>query len=107
DKALEQKVKSALGTVYAREALVLERTPPAEPDPAADAQAEPSTDAGAPQIPAAAMDKWKLAVEFLEDALVLDPQDAEARRTLEVALMRVDPPCATRDDRFEDNDGEG
>lgn len=106
DKALEQKVKSALGTVYAREALVLERTPPAEPDPA-DAQAEPTMDEGAPQIPAAAMDKWKLAVEFLEDALVLDPQDAEARRTLEVALMRVDPPCATRDDRFEDNDGEG
>ncbi len=102
DKVLEQKVKSAIGTAYAREALVLERVPqPAAPGP--DGAAAPATNEP-PQIPEPAMAKWKLAVEFLEDALTLDPKDAEARRTLEVALLRVDPPCATRDDKYEDND---
>ncbi len=100
DKALLQKVQAALGTAYARDALALERVPPPAPDPAAPAEAEP----GPPKIPEPAMDKWKLAVGFLQDALLLDPNDAESRRTLEVALLRVDPPCATRDDKYEDND---
>jgi len=106
DRSLEQKVKSALGTAYAREALALERTPQPEPTPADGAAdgAPPPEDGGAPKIPEAALEKWKLAVTFLEDALVLDPGDAEARRSLEVALLRIDPPCATREDRFEDND---
>ncbi|MBL8786603.1 MAG: hypothetical protein JNJ59_16990 [Deltaproteobacteria bacterium] len=112
DKVLEQKVKAALGTAYAREALVLERTP--APDPKGDPSAPPTTPpdaadakSNAPKVPEAAMAKWKLAVEFLDDALVLDPNDAESRHTLEVALLRVDPPCATRDDHYEDNDSQG
>lgn len=106
DKVLEQKVKSAIGTAYAREALVLERAPQAAPAPGPDG-APPAADTGTPKIPEPAMAKWKLAVEFLEDALTLDPKDLEARRSLEVALLRVDPPCATRDDKFEDNDNAG
>lgn len=107
DKVLEQKVKSAIGTAYAREALVLERAP--QPAPATDPAAPPAPEenGGAPKIPEPAMAKWKLAVEFLEDAITLDPKDLEARRSLEVALLRVDPPCATRDDKFEDNDNAG
>lgn len=106
DERLEQKVKSALGTAYAREALALERVPPPEPPAASDGAPPPPEEHQAPKIPEAAMEKWKLAVSFLEDALVLDPNDAEARRSLEVALLRVDPPCATREDRFEDNDAQ-
>jgi len=106
DKVLEQKVKAAIGTAYAREALVLERTPQPAAAPGPDG-APPPAETGAPKIPEPAMAKWKLAVEFLEDALTLDPKDLEARRSLEVALLRVDPPCATRDDKFEDNDNAG
>lgn len=111
DPTLVQKVNSALGVAYAREALALERAPaaPADPNGSNDpngpkgAAPEPAAN-GKPELPAAAMDKWKLAVTFLSDALVLNPNDAEARRSLEVALLRVDPPCATRDDKYEDND---
>jgi hypothetical protein len=99
DKGFEQRVKAALGIAYAREALALERMP--APAPADGAEPEDK-----PKIPEPAMEKWKLAVTFLEEALVLDPTDVESRRNLEVALLRVDPPCATRDDSFEDNDHE-
>ncbi len=106
DKAFEQRVKAALGIAYAREALALERMPQPAPDPATAPDAGKAEESGAPKIPEAAMEKWKLAVTFLEDALVLDPTDAEAKRNLEVALLRVDPPCTTRDDSFEDNDSQ-
>jgi|GEM_PF-1376739 len=105
DKVLEQKVKAAVGTAYAREALVLERAP--QPAPADGSPPAPEDKGAVPKIPEPAMVKWKLAVEFLEDAITLDPKDLETRRSLEVALLRVDPPCATRDDKFEDNDNAG
>lgn len=106
DKVLEQRVKAALGLAYAREALSIERTTQAgQADPAntpdmANGAAPPSDKTA----PTSALETWKLAVGFLEDALVMDPNDLESRRSLEVALLRVDPPCATRDDELEDND---
>ncbi len=109
DKTLEQRIKAALGLAYAREALAIERTPGESPvpDPTADPSAAPvAPDAATTEASTEnkAIETWKLAVTFLEEALVLDPADAESRRTLEVALLRVDPPCATRDDTFENND---
>ncbi|MCA9521656.1 MAG: PPC domain-containing protein [Myxococcales bacterium] len=46
---------------------------------------------------------WRNAVDALEQALALDPKMADARHNLEVALLRVDPACEVRDDKYEDN----
>lgn len=111
DKLLEQRVKAALGLAYAREALSIERTGaaadaanPGAPDPANTPDMAPGATPPKATAPTTALETWKLAVGFLEDALVMDPNDLESRRTLEVALLRVDPPCSTRDDELEDND---
>lgn len=108
DKTLQQRVQAALGLAYARSALALERTAAANPDPntpdmAPGQPGQPSQTGPDKAAPPNALDTWKLAVGFLEDALVLDPNDLESRRTLEVALLRVDPPCSTRDDDLEPN----
>lgn len=106
DKVLEQRVKAALGLAYAREALSIERTGAAQPnaDPANTPDMAPGATPPKSTAPTTALETWKLAVGFLEDALVMDPTDLESRRSLEVALLRVDPPCSTRDDELEDND---
>jgi hypothetical protein len=102
DPALRQRVFAALGAAHVKEALRLEAEAPA---------AAPEGPPGAEPAPAgpseAAMKAWKQAVDFLEDALVLKPDDAAARQNLEVALLRVDPPCAARDDTHEENDSAG
>lgn len=106
DEVLEQRVKAALGLAYAREALSIERTgaAAANTDPANAPDMAPSATPAKSTAPTSALETWKLAVGFLEDALVMDPNDLESRRSLEVALLRVDPPCSTRDDELEDND---
>ncbi|PKN58116.1 MAG: hypothetical protein CVU56_07560 [Deltaproteobacteria bacterium HGW-Deltaproteobacteria-14] len=99
---LLQKVRAALGVAYSRWGVTLERTTPAlkQGDDGQLALAE--SDEKSPQ--AQALDKWKLAVQHLEEALRMDPSDAASLHNLEVALLRVDPPCSSRDDSHEDND---
>lgn len=97
DSALRQKVFAALGASEVRRALALESGQAAAPA-AAEGEGSPSE---------AAMAAWEKAVDYLEDALALDPTDEGALRNLEVALVRVDPPCATRDDAREENDSAG
>jgi hypothetical protein len=92
DPQLRQRVHAALGVAHARKALKLEAENPVE--------------AGQP-LPEEVMKAWEQAVAFLEDALALNPADVDARTNLEVALLRVDPPCATRDDAMEENDSAG
>lgn len=47
------------------------------------------------------------AIERYRRALALDPDNAAARRNLEIAHARMFPPCATLDDAFEPNDDPG
>jgi len=101
EKPLMQKVRAALGVAYSRWGVALERTAPAPPVDGDDA----AKDEKSPQ--AEALDKWTLAVKHLEEALRLDPGDEGSLRNLEVALLRVDPPCSSRDDEREDNDTRG
>jgi len=89
---LRQKVYAALGAIEVQRALKLEADNPVEPG------ADPNEEA---------MKAWKQAVSYLEDALVLDGTDLASRQNLEVALIRVDPPCSTRDDAMEENDSAG
>ncbi|TNF32315.1 MAG: tetratricopeptide repeat protein [Deltaproteobacteria bacterium] len=106
EKPLMQKVRAALGVAYSRWGVALERTAPAPPAvmPGTDPAAAPP-DERSPQ--AEALDKWTVAVKHLEEALRLDPSDAASLHNLEVALLRVDPPCSSRDDSHEDNDTRG
>jgi len=105
---LRQRVNAALGLAHAKAALALEKQAPApsapDPkDPSAPKPDEKKDDKAAEGV----MSEWKLAVSFLEDALRDKPDDLESRRTLEVALLRVDPPCSARDDKYEENDVAG
>ncbi len=104
DPALRRRVYAALGAAYARWGEHLERTPtpPAAAEPEGD-----DAPAAAPEDPRkAALPKWERAVEHLEKALTLSPEpDPDVLRNLEVALLRVDPPCASRNDGHEPNDG--
>jgi tetratricopeptide (TPR) repeat protein len=105
DPELRFKVYAALGAAYAAWGMDIEHgkavdTAPPEPPP--DDQA-PGGETK-PQDPAElALPKWKRAVEHLEKALLVHADDAAVLRNLEVALLRVDPPCARRDDEFEPN----
>ncbi|MCC6622276.1 MAG: tetratricopeptide repeat protein [Deltaproteobacteria bacterium] len=106
DPALLQRVNAALGLGHAKAALALERQVPAPTEPApGDDPAAAAPEAAGPSE--AVLDRWKKAVTFLTEALKAKPDDAESRRTLEVALLRVDPPCTSRDDRYEQNDVAG
>ncbi len=49
-------------------------------------------------------DEEALAIERYRRALLLDPTHAGARRNLEIALLRLYPPCSALDDTFEDDD---
>lgn len=106
DPTLRAKVYAALGANAALDALVAEKTPQAaEPPPAPDGDgANPPPPAGPPQD---ALAHWTAAVDFLSRALALEPGNVDTRTNLEVALLRVDPPCAARDDKFEENDVAG
>ena len=95
DAELRAKVLSALGLAYSRWGLHVERTGEAVTDDAAvDGPATPE----APDASEAALPKWERAVAHLEDALALMPADADVLRNLEIALLRVDPPCVARAD---------
>lgn len=52
-----------------------------------------------------AQELYETAIERYRRALSLDPTHEGARRNMEIALMRLYPPCASLDDEFEDNDG--
>ena len=52
-----------------------------------------------------AQELYETAIERYRRALVLDPAHDGARRNLEIALLRLYPPCAQLDDEFEDNEG--
>lgn len=103
------RVYAALGAAYAAWGMAIEHGKAAPDEAAAKAAAqEPPDDAAGeetkPQDPAElALPKWKRAVEHLEKALLVHPDDQDVLRNLEVALLRVDPPCSRRDDEFEPN----
>jgi tetratricopeptide (TPR) repeat protein len=44
-----------------------------------------------------ALPLWQKAASYLEKALLLDPRNQDVRINLELALLRVDPPCSARD----------
>ncbi len=46
---------------------------------------------------------WESAVDAFENALTLDPSLQDAKTQLELALLRVDPPCHLRNDAKEPN----
>lgn len=52
---------------------------------------------------ATAIDKWKLSVEAFEKVLLADRSHEDAKWNLEIALLRVDPPCHKRNDEYEPN----
>ncbi len=52
-----------------------------------------------------AQELYETAIERYRRALTLDPSHDGARRNLEIALLRLYPPCETLDDEYEDNDG--
>ena len=100
DGELRFRVYAALGLAYARWGLDIERSgggTPAAPDDA-------GSDETAVDPAAAALSKWERAVDHLEKALALRADDQEVLRNLEVALLRVDPPCSSRNDEHEPND---
>lgn len=100
DPVMLQQVRAALGLAYARWAVALERAPAAG---LVEGSGDPDDPDAAPDPKKAALSRWHLAVEHLEDALRLDPTDEASLRNLEVALLRVDPPCSARDDELERN----
>lgn len=120
DDELLQRVRAGLGLAYGRWALqkeAAERTPDALPGTGSGSTPNPAA-AGAnapePKDPKAesdedappdwkAIDLWEKSVDQLERALLMDPADVESMRNLEVALLRVDPPCSARDDKYEPN----
>lgn len=53
--------------------------------------------------PDAALPLWKEALAAFENALLVQPEHADAKRQLEIALLRIDPPCHKRPDDNEPN----
>ncbi len=105
DARLKGDVMAGLGLAYSRWGLHIERTGSA---PSEEARPEgPGAQGEGPNAAEAALPKWERAVEHLEDALASKPADPDILRNLEVALLRVDPPCAARDDEAEPNDAPG
>lgn len=105
DARLKSDVLAGLGLAYGRWGLHMERAgtvPVDEPRPEG-----PGVSGEVPTAAEAALPKWERAVEHLEDALASKPADSDILRSLEVALLRVDPPCAARDDDTEPNDAPG
>ena len=103
DPELRTRVQAALGAAYARWALELERQATSA---GAAAKAAEEVDAPAldgPDPKALALPKWERAVDHLEKALRAKA-DEDVLRNLEIALLRVDPPCAARNDESEPND---
>jgi tetratricopeptide (TPR) repeat protein len=103
DSDLRLRVHAGLGASYSRWALELERAAAsvavvAKPDMAIDAPPPDEHDPAKVALP-----KWERAVDHLEKALrvKLDP---DVLRNLEIALLRVDPPCSSRNDEHEPND---
>jgi hypothetical protein len=107
DDALTQKAYAALGTSQARLALEFENDLEAaqlrwKTCQDCDVRTEQEgCDVGPPKE---VLEIWKQAVRNYEQALQLDPTDAATLRNLEIALLRVDPPCLARDTKFERND---
>ncbi|GMV41807.1 MAG: hypothetical protein AMXMBFR64_35230 [Myxococcales bacterium] len=93
---LEDDIIYNLGLTNALWGLALERGAAA-----AGGAAEPE---GAPPTGDVAKPKWEAAVSRFEQLVLRDPDDQDARWNLEVALLRVDPPCSKRNDGFEPND---
>ncbi len=52
-----------------------------------------------------AQELYETAIERYRRALSLDPTHEGARRNMEIALMRLYPPCTSLDDEYEDNEG--
>lgn len=50
---------------------------------------------------------WEAAVAAYENCLLIDPDHADAKHQLEIALFRVDPPCSLRNDPLEPNNAFG
>jgi tetratricopeptide (TPR) repeat protein len=103
DSSLRVRVQAGLGAAYSRWALELERAAASaavavQPDMAIDAP--PSE---APDPAKVALPKWERAVDHLEKALRTE-HDPDVLRNLEIALLRVDPPCSARNDEHEPND---
>ena len=104
---LRFRVYAALGAVYARWALEIERSQPVSTPPAAQLDVDAPPVAEGPDPMEVALPRWERAVDHLEKALALRPDDEAALRNLEVALLRVDPPCRARDLEFEPNNSAG
>ncbi|MBD89511.1 MAG: hypothetical protein CL940_04185 [Deltaproteobacteria bacterium] len=105
DPKLKTDVLAALGLAYGRWGLHIERT--GAPSQEEALPEGPGVQAEQTSAAEAALPKWERSVEHLEDALAARPADPEVLRNLEVALLRVDPPCASRDDEAEPNDAPG
>jgi Ca-activated chloride channel family protein len=75
-------IRYALATVYARWGEALEKSTETE---------------------ATALEKWKAAAAAFEAVLLSDPNHEDAKWNLELALLRVDPPCEKRNDSLEPN----
>ncbi len=98
-RELRFAVLFALGTTYAAwgeraEARALGRAAPEEeegPEPRQDARTK-------------AIERFERAVHFLERALRFEPGHEGALLNLELALLRVDPPCHLRNDEYAPND---
>ena len=52
----------------------------------------------------AAAEDWEAAADAFKRALLLQPGDEDARNDYEVAWLKLHPPCAAREDAYEDND---
>ena len=105
---LETQIIYNLGLANALWGLGIERTPiaGASAGPGAGTASGAVPEGGEPQLSAAdaAKPKWEAAASRFEQLVVKDPDDQDARWNLEVALLRVDPPCSARNDGFEPND---
>jgi len=55
----------------------------------------------------AAKEAWQEAADSWKRALMLNPTDEAARHNYEMAWLHLHPPCAAKEDPFEDNDAPG
>ncbi len=55
----------------------------------------------------AAKEAWQEASDAWKRSLMLNPADDDVRHNYEIAWLHLNPPCAAKEDPFEDNDAPG